>query len=467
MTIQFQIRAEAGKPEQRTFRGQDHTVVPLVALVEGVVKGANANNPEFVSAEALERSVVGWNGRPVVIDHPKVNGQYVSANHPDVLETELVGHVFNSKVEDGKLKMEAWIPNESTGDKRIDKTLKKVNKGDIVELSTGFYADVVSAAGRFNDEDFDNIIENILPDHLAILSQGKGACSVEDGCGVNRVNLRVNLDEDCECKGDKPILESLKEWLGLKTNLTHSDIEFAVSNKLRKEITEEFFWLRAVEGNMAIYVTPNGLFRRAFKFSDDGKVELVGEAEEVRPETTFVPLEAKKEVDNRMAEKTGTVTKVNDLIANEATAFTEDDRKWLEGLEETQLDKLAPVARANEEEEEEEEEQEEVTPPTFDQLLANAAPETRESLQYGQRLYEQERSGMIALITKNPNNKFTEEKLKSFDFETLQELAALAGADYSGRGAPRANKVENDNDIPPPPKVFDENYGKETVNGGR
>jgi hypothetical protein len=84
--------------ETRTemFEGREHLVVPVVALVEGVVHAMNAPAPEFVPAEEFEHHFSGWDGRPIFEGHPTVDGQPVSGNLPEVLGTKRIGMVFNT-----------------------------------------------------------------------------------------------------------------------------------------------------------------------------------------------------------------------------------------------------------------------------------------------------------------------------------------------------------------------------------
>lgn len=451
MTIQYEIRAQAGTPVQRAFRGKDHTVVPLIALVEGVLQAANAPSPEFVGTEAMAKTVAGWNGRPVVIDHPRVNGEFVSANLPEVLETELVGHVFNARVEDGKLKMEAWIANETHGGaERIERTLEKVKEGEVVELSTGFYADALNSPGEFEGKSFDRILTNIVPDHLAILSEGKGACSVEDGAGTNRVNRSAEVSAPPgkpESREKKGMLERMFEALRLRSNRTHADIEFALQAKLGEVLQEDFFFIWDVTADTVVYYVSEGLVQRSFKFADDGSVMLGEDVMHVRPETNFVPLIEHEETNMPKPE---TTTQVDQLIANSATQFTEDDRAWLSDLDEDRLARLTP----NEVPAEVVEVPAEVG--TFDELLAKAPKALQESVAHGQRLYEAQRVELVQTIKANEKNKFSEAQLESFDFEMLESLAALAAQeDFSGRGGPRVHTVEDTDAIPAPPQVFE------------
>lgn len=191
------INSDIGLVRRETFMGEEHLVVPVIALVEKVMRPANSPDAELALAEEFAPSTAGWNGRPVVVNHPEINGVKVSANSPQVLETELIGHLFNSKFEDNKLKFEAWINlsrvNSVGGD--APDLITKLENEDPVEVSTGLFADVENQSGDFKGEHFNGIWRNIIPDHLALLSEGKiGACSIEDGCGAPRVNER-----SCSC----------------------------------------------------------------------------------------------------------------------------------------------------------------------------------------------------------------------------------------------------------------------------
>lgn len=173
------------------FNGRDHVVVPAIVLVEGVLHGANSEFPELALAEEFGKFPETWNGRPVTLSHPMRQGQFVSASSaPEVFESEAVGMVFNSRVEDGKLKVEFFLDPEKAGQDEID----RLTSGSTAEVSTGFFADVLEAKGNFKGRDFAGILTGIRPDHIALLSEEEiGACSVADGCGAPRINkFKVN-----------------------------------------------------------------------------------------------------------------------------------------------------------------------------------------------------------------------------------------------------------------------------------
>jgi hypothetical protein len=162
----------------------------------------NSEKPELCLAEEFGRFFVGWNGRPLVMNHPVVNGTPVCANQPEILEEYQIGIVFNASVPGKKLVVEAWVDNEraSSLNDASAEALARMQAGDIVEVSTGLYTGVEDQEGTYNGEQYFGVWRDIVPDHLAILESGLvGACSIADGCGTNRMNTmakRVNSVND-------------------------------------------------------------------------------------------------------------------------------------------------------------------------------------------------------------------------------------------------------------------------------
>lgn len=190
----FSIQAsiDTNSIRRETYNGTEHLVVPLVMLVEGVLWPSNAEGPELALAEEFGRFPAGWNGRPVVLGHPMIEGTPVSANSPSVLEEYAFGFLFNTRLKDTKLLSEAWINLDRANDLggNFKDTVDRLEAStELTEVSTGLFSMNEDASGDYDGEEYIAIWRNIVPDHLAILPQGvKGACSVEDGCGAPRVS---------------------------------------------------------------------------------------------------------------------------------------------------------------------------------------------------------------------------------------------------------------------------------------
>lgn len=168
----------------RKFKGEDHLVVPVIAVKAKVLNG------ELLPAEEIARFIEAWNGIPVTVGHPEVNGKFVSARSPEVFEQESIGFLFNARFENDRLKAEMWIrlKDVENAEEDVKKAVENLKRGIPTDVSTGYFAEVVPEEGTFNGEKFIGIQINIVPDHLAILPNERGACSWEDGCGAPRIN---------------------------------------------------------------------------------------------------------------------------------------------------------------------------------------------------------------------------------------------------------------------------------------
>lgn len=172
--------------ETRTemFEEREHLVVPIVALVEGVVHAMNSEEPEFVGAAEFQHHPGGWDGRPIFEGHPIVDGEPVSGNAPEVLGTKRIGTVFNTAASGKKLQMEAWIDVELCAERAPD-LLRRLQDGAPIEISVGTFVDTDDSSGMFKGKRYKGAWTGITPDHLALLPEGDvGACSRDAGCGV-------------------------------------------------------------------------------------------------------------------------------------------------------------------------------------------------------------------------------------------------------------------------------------------
>lgn len=177
---QITLRINTEEARFTTFQQSEFAVFPVTALREGVW------NECLVTAEELAKSTRSWNGRPIVINHPKRGDKFVSANDPNVFEAEQVGYFFNTDFENNTdLVGEVWlnlnrIDQVSEGNDVAD----SVKEGRPIDVSTGYFALDIKKPGSFKGKPYKRISTNIDPDHLALLPNVKGACSREDGCGT-------------------------------------------------------------------------------------------------------------------------------------------------------------------------------------------------------------------------------------------------------------------------------------------
>ena len=170
----------------------EHLVVPAIAIKEGVL------NNIFYPASELESFVETWNGVPVPVNHPMKGDVPVTANSVEVEKTSNIGRFYNVffDKESSSIKGEIWLNISKAESLGFSEIIESLEKGDVMEVSTGLLAFTRSEKGEFNNTAYDAVIESIRPDHLALLPNEKGACSVEDGCGAMRTNCKKG---SCTC----------------------------------------------------------------------------------------------------------------------------------------------------------------------------------------------------------------------------------------------------------------------------
>jgi len=342
------------------FQDREHLVVPVIALVEGVIHAVNSDNPELVLVSELAVAPQGWNGRPVIGNHPKDRIGPVSANEPEILEKVSFGMVFNTHIDGKKLKMEAWLDP-----KRIEKIgpdaiqiLERVRSREMVEVSVGAFVTTEEKSGVFGGKHYDAIWRNIVPDHLAFLPEGiEGACSVEMGCGAPRAAEEGVMDGE---KPQRSIRERVMNLLGLKTNLeiaedvSDSDLRNLLDQALYAE-EPAYLGINDVfpDDNLVVYaVAPDDkllTLRRSYKTNKEGAVTLKDDREEVRAVTRYEPVTAQanlsktfgakkedvkmtdKKIDEKKAEQ------VRALIGDSKTPWIKEDQEYLESVDDERL----------------------------------------------------------------------------------------------------------------------------------
>lgn len=436
-----------------TLHGRPYIVAPMVMLTEGVHVGSGG--PLYYPAAECKRAVPAWNMKPVVVYHPEINGVGVSACDPDILEAQQVGVVMNTQWR-GKLRAEAWI-EEGLASKVDSRVLDALVGNKVMELSTGLFTENDPTPGTWGKEQYTAIARNHQPDHLALLPDKVGACSIADGAGL----LQLNETANAYGVPSSVLLAAGRRLLG--NALSHAGTYAALSSKLagRLGLAEDAeLWLVDVYDDFFIYEYEGKLCRLPYtKGGDsvaipaDAEPETVKRVTEYRTETgEYVGNGARVPNANQGEPKMAKKEVIDGLIANKATQWAEGDRAVLEAMDEGTLAKLAPVANSGS------------TPPGDPDLQANKGkgkykgkgkgkaggdddddddemvdnqagpqavtleqlpPEVRAVYNHGLAALNAEKSAAIKTITGNAQNKFTEEYLQTLDLPQLQGMAAL------------------------------------------
>ncbi len=171
------LNTAAAREEERN--GRPHIVVPAITA-QGVM------NRVLYLPEELDAAIVTCNGRAVTVGHPQLNGEYVASALPEI---DTYGTFLSGFIQDAALAGDLWIDYEfllqhESGQLIVD----AINNEDPINVSWGFYIDIEPVRGSFNGDEFDYIARNIRGEHVAILPNEVGACSVDDGCGTSLVS---------------------------------------------------------------------------------------------------------------------------------------------------------------------------------------------------------------------------------------------------------------------------------------
>jgi hypothetical protein len=164
-------------------------IVPVIAFVgDSVIHAVNAEHPEFVPIETISQDPSRWNSKPVMWNHPRsADGKTMSASHHTLSESNL-GFIGNTCVDRGRLCCDAIIDVARATRLGASKLLQRLRNNEIVSVSIGAHVQTTPAppGSSHNGRRYDAIWSVLTPDHLAILPDSEGACSIADGCGTHR-----------------------------------------------------------------------------------------------------------------------------------------------------------------------------------------------------------------------------------------------------------------------------------------
>lgn len=480
------------------FQGREHLVFPAVMLREQVLHCMNCEpGGEFIPLSAIEESLPGWEGRPVtILRHPTENGQSVSANSREILERDVVGRVFDPRVENEALKADVWL--DITATRRLvggATLIERIENGEMLEVSTGYYRKSDNTPGKHNGESYVLTQHRILADHFAI-GLKKGACSIHDGCGAPRINAEG---------------ESLTARVR-----AIEDAVFARNRDLEDANEEEEFWYPLDIYDDVVIVRQGGrLFEVSYTIGDDGAIAF-GETMEVEVEYRSAQNAAGDEGILRRGARAlvrlatgrreegpqrpdhnegghGTAVTSNEesqmnrtatiaALAAAAIGFTAEELGAFSDERLTALSKLLPENEGepgsepaankggcgcqgkgdqpavNSGEEGPASQGLQLAPEAIQSAVANAVRETlgadfselKDFISNQKAAQDREKDEMVTRLAANERCPFEEAELKAFGAETLRKLEqSYRSASYVGLGGPRGDV--GDDDVAPDP----------------
>lgn len=490
---QITLKGATGQFRTAVFENKDYVVVPVIALVEGVIQAMNSTTPELVLAEEFSIAPGGWNGRPVMVNHPtepEDPAKPISANSPETLERLCIGKVFNTRVVKKQLHMEAWIDIAkcSALGGEAQALLDRVLEGVPVEVSVGVFVVAEEKQGAWNGKDYGFIWRELVPDHLALLSEGHiGACSNAMGCGVRAAAVHTITPEGFKPMSEPVAKRSLRERLQgilpFRTNAKgYSDND--VRDALREAIRQQeplYAYIESVYESDGYFIYCTAMqtadsyeehyYRRSFSLDKpSGAITLGTDRMEVEPVVEFKPLQAVEgqpkaacscsDAPKPPSDKETNVDRtqrIDALMKNEKSPVRE--QKALEALTDDGLTALETAVQAASKPAAPAEPAKpaaEPAPKTAEQFMAEAPPELRSLLTKYQKQEEAHRTGLITQL-KSAQKTYTEAELNAMTVEQLEKTASLLNIEapttdvnYSGR-VPRAAQSTEPDFTPPDP----------------
>ena len=338
------------------MEGKRFLVAPMIILAEGVHEGSGG--ALYYPKEEVTKIPEIWNMKPVVVYHPQANGSPVSACDPIILSNRKVGVMMNSRAGKVKIKInnkeqeidciksEAWL-EEDRMDKVDERISKSIEKNEMMEVSTGLFTDNESMDGEWNGEAYSTIARNYRPDHLALLPDLRGACSIEDGAGFLRLNALP----------DKMVINA--------NTLSHGNIH-CMLNDWAQSKSDNVLWIETVYDTFFIYTDENvgKHYQREYSVKDnlvsvndmtatevirvtewrtkDGN-KFVGNKEKTTTSESkeTVSVENKNEMSsNRKEQIMKKQEMVDAIIACNTNSWGKDDSETLMAMDEVALQKL-------------------------------------------------------------------------------------------------------------------------------
>lgn len=309
-----------------SLEGRDYLVCPMVMLTEGVHRGTQG--PIYYPKGEISKYPASWNHKPIVVDHPTSNGQATTACQPAVMSSRKVGMILNTKFvaarsgQPAKLTAEAWIEMDKLkGVKGAEKLHKSVQNRQVCEVSTGLFMDHEIAEGTWNKESYTAIGRNYRPDHLALLTSERGACSVDDGAGLMR-NAFLSHGE---------IRDRLNKSIQERHKSTQDPNGPYVPSPYVQDVYDDF----------CIYDHKGKLFKQNYKIKDGGEAELSGSSIAVTAKKQYKTADGKV-LNTSGVQKMNKQEAIEHIIQNTSgDGDRSEDREHLETLSEGMFDRIA------------------------------------------------------------------------------------------------------------------------------
>ncbi|MBC8946955.1 DUF2213 domain-containing protein [Xenorhabdus indica] len=291
-----------------TLDGDEHIVIRgVVPVVDDVVM-----NGGLYPASEINKSYQSMEGKPVPYGHPKIDGQYISADRPRAVNQFHIGAWAENVRKDGdRVMMDVKVNRRfaESSDKgkeflsRVDDIIAG-NSADPIHVSTGLLLQREQNKGKSKGKAYSWIARNMHFDHIAVLPASEpGAATPEEGVGMfvnadgERLEVeQVNLSEAANCT-QEGLIDKAKFFFSNAANFSFDDIYSALRTQLKATYADDDWpYPETVWPDKFIYYHFGKTYQQKYLMNDDGTAELVGEpVEVVRKPTEYEEIKTNKE----------------------------------------------------------------------------------------------------------------------------------------------------------------------------
>ncbi|BET97300.1 DUF2213 domain-containing protein [Xenorhabdus taiwanensis] len=293
-----------------TIDGDEHVVIRgVVPVVDDVVM-----NGGLYPASEINKSYKSMEGKQVPYGHPKIDGQYISADTPRAVNQFHIGAWAENVRKDGdKVVMDVKINRrfaDSTNKgkeflSRVDGVIAG-NSSEPIHVSTGLLLQREQNKGKSKGKAYTWVARNMQFDHIAVLPASEpGAATPEEGVGMfvnadgEQVEIeQVNLSDAANCT-QEGLIDKTKFFFSNASNFSFDDIYSALRAKLKATYPDDDYpYAESVWPDKFIYYRSGKTYQQKYFMNDDGTAELVGEPiEVVRKPTEYEEVKTNTEHD--------------------------------------------------------------------------------------------------------------------------------------------------------------------------
>lgn len=302
----------ASNISKQEINGRPHYVVKDVTAViaDGVM------NNILYPKEELDKTYTGLNDKKMPYNHPKVGGDYVSAENILAVNAYYIGaSATNAHVNGDRYQVDMYLDQDfasrTDGGKDIISRLDALmaNSGsEPIQVSTGLLLNLMDEEGTSKGKSYTQRGMNFEWDHIAILpADVPAAGSPKEGVGIFASNNQklsrfvVNLEEESAPdnsadKRDHSIIKRITNFItGNSSKLTFEQITDQIRAKLKENMPADTWpYIMAVYDNQFGYELLGVTYGQQYHIDIDNVVQFDGERFKATITTELEPVKSQE-----------------------------------------------------------------------------------------------------------------------------------------------------------------------------